>query len=82
MDSEFTPRDYEELHTLTTTPGYKVLKRLIESRVVGIADIRSIQDGETLKFRQGQLDVCDLVVHLRDVAQALMEQQEADNESP
>lgn len=55
---------YEALFDLFGSKGWKVLTDQLETNKSAINSIRDITDAKTLHFKQGQLDVIDIILTL------------------
>jgi hypothetical protein len=53
---------YEEQFTLFNTQGYKDLIEQMKDMQKNYENLRNLPSDDTLKFRQGQLDILDWIV--------------------
>jgi|Laugresu1bdmlbdd_1035124.scaffolds.fasta_scaffold18699_3 hypothetical protein len=55
---------YDSLFDLFGSKGWKVLTQQLEANKSSISFIRDIPDAKNLHFKQGQLDVIDIILTL------------------
>jgi hypothetical protein len=80
-------QQYQEIFKTTGTAGWDLIVTEVKELGQGISDIRTVQDMDDLRYRQGMLNVIDRVVGYRDVikeqydAQLKQEEEDAEDES-
>ncbi len=80
-------QQYQEIFKTTGTSGWDLIVTEVKELGQGIGDIRTVQDMDDLRYRQGMLNVIDRVVGYRDVikeqydAQLKQEEEDAEDES-
>lgn len=60
---------FEDLFDLFGHPGWKSLTQQLEQNKASVSTIRGIPDSQTLHFRQGQLDIIDLLLNLKAITE-------------
>jgi hypothetical protein len=60
---------YEDLFDLFGHPGWKHITDQLEQNKSAVASIRGIPDAQTLHFRQGQLDVIDIILSMPSITE-------------
>jgi hypothetical protein len=80
-------QQYQEIFKTTGTAGWDLIVTEVKELGQGISDIRTVQDMDDLRYRQGMLNVIDRIVGYRDVikeqydAQLKQEEEDAEDES-
>jgi hypothetical protein len=80
-------QQYQDIFKTTGTAGWDLIVTEVKELGQGISDIRTVQDMDDLRYRQGMLNVIDRVVSYRDVikeqydAQLKQEEEDAEDES-
>ena len=64
---------YEETFSMMATEGWKALIEDFEKIKTSINDIYTVKDEQQLKFRQGQLDIIDLVLNRKAMCEEVYE---------
>ena len=55
---------YEETFSMMATQGWEFLMEDLEKLRQQVENIRTVEDAQTLHYRQGQLDILDLMLNL------------------
>jgi hypothetical protein len=80
-------QQYQDIFKTTGTAGWDLIVTEVKELGQGISDIRTVQDMDDLRYRQGMLNVIDRIVGYRDVikeqydAQLKQEEEDAEDES-
>jgi hypothetical protein len=80
-------QQYQDIFKTTGTAGWDLIVTEVRELGQGISDIRTVQDMDDLRYRQGMLNVIDRIVSYRDVikeqydAQLKQEEEDAEDES-
>jgi hypothetical protein len=72
MDKELQ-QYYEDTFSMMATEGWKALIEDFEKIKTSINDIYKVKDEQQLKFRQGQLDIIDLVLNRKAMCEEVYE---------
>jgi hypothetical protein len=64
---------YEETFSTMSTEGWKFFIEDMEKIKTSINNIYEVKDEQTLKFRQGQLDIIDLVLGRKAMCEEVYE---------
>jgi hypothetical protein len=64
---------YEETFSMMATEGWKAFIEDFEKIKTSINDIYTVKDEQQLKFRQGQLDIIDLVLNRKAMCEEVYE---------
>ena len=72
MDKELQ-QYYEDTFSMMATEGWKVFIEDFEKIKTSINDIYKVKDEQQLKFRQGQLDIIDLVLNRKAMCEEVYE---------
>jgi hypothetical protein len=60
---------YDSLFTLFASDGWKHLVTQLEQNKAAVSSIKGIADAQTLHFRQGQLDVIDILLSMPSITE-------------
>jgi hypothetical protein len=72
IDNELT-QYYEQNFSMMATEGWKFFIEDMEKIKTSINNIYEVKDEQTLKFRQGQLDIIDLVLGRKAMCEEVYE---------
>lgn len=72
MNQELT-QYYEQTFSMMATEGWQLFIEDIEKIKTSINNIYEVKDEQTLKFRQGQLDIIDLVLGRKAMCEEVYE---------
>lgn len=72
IDNELT-QYYEQTFSMMATEGWKFFIEDMEKIKTSINNIYEVKDEQTLKFRQGQLDIIDLVLGRKAMCEEVYE---------
>lgn len=64
---------YEETFSMMATEGWKALIEDFEKIKTSLNDVYTVKDEQQLKFRQGQLDILDLVLNRKEMCEEVYE---------
>jgi len=64
---------YEETFSMMATEGWKALIEDFEKIKTSLNDVYTVKDEQQLKFRQGQLDILDLVLNRKAMCEEVYE---------
>lgn len=64
---------YEETFSMMATEGWKALIEDFEKIKTSLNNIYTVKDEQQLKFRQGQLDILDLVLNRKAMCEEVYE---------
>lgn len=64
---------YEETFSMMATEGWKALIEDFEKIKISLNNIYTVKDEQQLKFRQGQLDILDLVLNRKAMCEEVYE---------
>ena len=77
---------YDSLFDLFGSEGWKNLTQQLEQNREAVSSIKDIPDAKLLHFRQGQLDVIDILLNMPSITEqsysALQAAQQAAQENP
>ena len=65
---------YEETFSMMATEGWKALMEDLEKLKQELENIRTVKDAQTLSYRQGQLDILDLILNRKKTCEEVYEQ--------
>ena len=65
---------YEETFSMMATQGWKALMEDLEKLKQELENIRTVKDAQTLSYRQGQLDILDLILNRKKTCEDVYEQ--------
>ena len=75
MDKELQTY-YENTFSMMATDGWKALMEDLEKLKQELENIRTVKDAQTLSYRQGQLDILDLILNRKKTCEEIYEQLE------
>ena len=73
VDKELS-RYYEETFSMMSTDGWKFLMEDLQKIVSNLEDVRKVADTNDLRFRQGQIDILDLLLTRKATCEAVYEE--------
>ena len=73
MDKELQTY-YENTFSMMATEGWKALMEDLEKLKQELENIRTVKDAQTLSYRQGQLDILDLILNRKKTCEEIYEQ--------
>lgn len=73
MDKELQTY-YEETFSMMATQGWQLLMEDLEKLKQQVENIRTVEDAQTLHYRQGQLDILDLMLNRKKTCEEVYEQ--------
>lgn len=65
---------YEETFSMMSTKGWTFLMEDLEKLKQELENIRTVKDAQTLSYRQGQLDILDLILNRKKTCEEIYEQ--------
>lgn len=65
---------YEETFNMMATDGWKYLIEDLERLVTELSNIRTATDTQQLYFRQGQLDILDLLIKRKETCEQVYDE--------
>ena len=65
---------YEDTFSTMATKGWTFLMEDFEKLKQELENIRTVNDAQTLSFRQGQLDILDLILNRKKTCEEVYEQ--------
>lgn len=65
---------YEETFSMMSTQGWKFLIEDFNKLKQELENIRTVKDAQTLSYRQGQLDILDLILNRKETCEEVYEQ--------
>lgn len=65
---------YEESFSMMATQGWMFLMEDLEKLKQQVENIRTVEDAQTLHYRQGQLDILDLMLNRKKTCEEVYEQ--------
>lgn len=65
---------YEETFSMMSTQGWKFLIEDFNKLKQELENIRTVKDAQTLSYRQGQLDILDLILNRKKTCEEVYEQ--------
>ena len=77
MDKELS-RYYEETFSTMATQGWSFLMEDLEKLKQELGNIRTVKDAQSLSYRQGQLDILDLILSRKKTCEEVYEQLQTD----
>ena len=69
---------YEEQFSMFSTDGWKDLMEDLEKLKNQLENIRTVEDSQQLYYRQGQLDILDLMLYRKKTCEEVYEQLQGD----
>lgn len=73
MDKELQTY-YEESFSMMASQGWQLLMEDLEKVKQQVENIRTVEDAQTLHYRQGQLDILDLMLNRKKTCEEVYEQ--------
>ena len=73
MDKELQ-KYYEETFSTMATQGWSFLLEDLEKLKQELENIRTVKDAQSLSYRQGQLDILDLILNRKKTCEEVYEQ--------
>ena len=73
MDKELQTY-YEDTFSTMATAGWKAFMEDLEKLKQELENIRTVKDAQTLSYRQGQLDILDLILNRKKTCEEVYEQ--------
>ena len=73
MDKELQTY-YEETFSTMATKGWSFLMEDFNKLKVELENIRTVKDAQSLSYRQGQLDILDLILNRKKTCEEVYEQ--------
>jgi hypothetical protein len=73
MDKELATY-YEETFSTMSTKGWLFLMEDLEKLKQELENIRTVKDAQSLSYRQGQLDILDLLLNRKKTCEDIYEQ--------
>ena len=73
MDKELQTY-YEETFSMMATQGWLLLMEDLEKLKQQVENIRTVEDAQQLYYRQGQLDILDLMLNRKRTCEEVYEQ--------
>ena len=67
---------YEDTFSMMATDGWKALMEDFEKLKQELENIRTVKDAQSLSYRQGQLDILDLILNRKKTCEEIYEQLE------
>ena len=67
---------YEDTFSMMATEGWKALMEDLEKLKQELENIRTVKDAQSLSYRQGQLDILDLILNRKKTCEEIYEQLE------
>ena len=65
---------YEETFSMMATSGWKLLIEDFNKLKQELENIRTVKDAQSLSYRQGQLDILDLILNRKRTCEEIYEQ--------
>jgi vacuolar-type H+-ATPase subunit I/STV1 len=65
---------YEETFSMMSAKGWTFLMEDLEKLKQELENIRTVKDAQTLSYRQGQLDILDLILNRKKTCEEIYEQ--------
>lgn len=65
---------YEDTFSMMATEGWKALMEDFEKLKQELENIRTVKDAHLLSFRQGQLDILDLILNRKKACEEIYDQ--------
>jgi vacuolar-type H+-ATPase subunit I/STV1 len=65
---------YEETFSTMATKGWSFLMEDLEKLKQELDNIRTVKDAQSLSYRQGQLDILDLILNRKKTCEEIYEQ--------
>lgn len=73
MDKELQTY-YEDTFSMMATTGWKALMEDFTKLKQELENIRTVKDAQSLSFRQGQLDILDLILNRKKTCEEIYDQ--------
>lgn len=73
MDKELQTY-YEESFSMMASQGWQLLMEDLEKLKQQVENIRTVEDAQKLYYRQGQLDILDLMLNRKKTCEEVFEQ--------
>lgn len=73
MDKELQTY-YEETFSTMATQGWSFLMEDLEKLKQELENIRTVKDAQSLSYRQGQLDILDLILNRKKTCEEIYDQ--------
>ena len=80
MDKELQ-KYYEETFSMMSTQGWSFLLEDLEKLKQELENIRTVKDAQSLSYRQGQLDILDLILNRKKTCEEVYEQLQQEAQS-
>lgn len=71
---------YEEQFSMFSTDGWKDLMEDLEKLKQQVENIRTVEDAQQLYYRQGQLDILDLMLNRKKTCEEVYDQLQGDSQ--
>ena len=71
---------YEEQFSMFSTTGWKDLVEDLDKLKQQIENIRTVEDAQQLHFRQGQLDILDLMLNRKRTCEEVFDQLQGESQ--
>ena len=71
---------YEETFSMMATQGWQLLMEDLEKLKQQVQNIRTVEDAQQLYYRQGQLDILDLMLNRKQTCEEVYEQLQGDSQ--
>lgn len=65
---------YEDTFSMMATEGWKALMEDLDKLKRELENIRTVKDAQSLSYRQGQLDILDLILNRKRTCEEIYEQ--------
>jgi len=65
---------YEEMFSMMATKGWSLLMEDFQALKASLNDLSTVADTQTLYFRQGQLDILNLVLQRKEICEKAYEE--------
>ena len=79
MDKELQTY-YEESFSMMASQGWQLLMEDLEKLKQQVENIRTVEDAQTLHYRQGQLDILDLMLNRKKTCEEVYEELQGEPE--
>ena len=73
MDKELQTY-YEDTFSMMATEGWKALMEDFTKLKQELENVRTVKDAQSLSFRQGQLDILDLILNRKKTCEEIYDQ--------
>ena len=71
---------YEDSFSMMASEGWKFLMEDLEKLKQQVENIRTVEDAQQLYYRQGQLDILDLMLNRKQTCEEVYEQLQGDSQ--